>query len=1747
MKNKKIIFAILIFVFGIAGIFSGMRFDFSKVVLASSVNASVWDGNEQSELPSANDYFFDDSSNKIYIRSAKGFSYFSYLTNLANGGKNFKATTIYLETDIDLNGHEWLPIGTGNCFEGVFDGQGHYVYNLKCSEATATNIALFAQISNVATIKNLHLRNVEISNFAVEDAFVAGLVADLAGGTIESCSVQGKISAGQTAAIGGLVAQASNATISKSATMVQVESSYIAARDYEIGVGGLIGLATGTTISQCANKLYNEKESVVGTSNNYVGGLIGLAENVTISNSYNMASLQGSSQNAGGLIGRNVGQSSISNCYNAGAVEGGTYRAGLVGYIKNVSAVSASDVEMNFTNSFNVGVVNGATNAVLDQFNQTNTATYLYCLGNDNGYATASGKVFYDKGDSISETIATDKYEEIYKLGEIAMSRGFYSQERYFGISSVWDFSNVWAISPSMNIVPKYVKKTIKDESGQDILVTERKTFSYPYLLEVEHSSNANNDTSYSNVYRENADDIAPPSLLGSGTKEDPYQIRTAGDMGYLSFNYNLDRDGDGNIDCLQAGSYFALQNDIDLSGRTWKAIGDETTPFQGVFDGNGFKISGMSCSLHEDFGYHGLFGITQDAVIKNLRVGDVSFVGEGKNVSGVLIAKAKAGTYLINCKNEVTNSRVNAVGQVDSADAPLRVYYGKFNSTSEGYKDDSTLLKLDGLSVEYGYDVTIQTAGGIVYAASGDMYRGEYHILFNADETQTRPLKTKSRNKTEDARTDADYIDLTYGSNTAQGAASANSVAWLPKLSTRQGKTDIIVKKGFKLLSYRYYDKIGGQNINTEASGDSIDATKNILSGLYAQFINGGYSAGGIDKTNAVKISVVYNEYEQRKFDTILTGYESNSLWQAPSGDVYIDYYYEYDSFLGEKPAVFKTPTSNGKTLRSGQFGVVGLYKNFGSGGYVDRIDQTNPNFVNTTSTYYADWRGTSANNNTIKIVFHATAEQFAGNIDFNEDPIFAHNAVSIKLFDRQGGEDGSSLPKLVKVEDGVISADGKTLTVEFAFSNIYSDKAEDYLQPTISFARGYGFADMEGEYARFSCTANRSDLNFGNYFIEGVAANQHQNLTNSQLNNYQFKHLTGDFVLDVYVRREYNQTNSVIISQDVDFAIGPNVLTDLTKVSLVRNDGTKVSLSALAGNPEGMGEVNFGFDFVGKKVILSDELTVTTTGGVNVVSDLSFALPDNYYSTLADGKLSLKMIVSESSEERYFMFELAGSETDSKFDDKLVFYETTAGWYPIEYLVDEHYENVNGIAKRTLGAYAKTDFVSLFEVADLSGSKIEVSPASNYPVPEEGEIQNPEDIQYSLTKIYATLGAEDGSGNVDVLKKGMMTFSDFIAFGKDAENNGVSDISIISEYTNAIFEVILVDENGNEFDSSVSSRLPRVQSLYEWPLGETDVINAFEIDVVSSDYYRFNADEKNGALAWGQNIRIAVDKQSLSLDTLDPSDAEGNKKAFANQEALDFYVDQINNCKLNSTQLVLPNVENDANDTKANTYIIKIKASDIKDNGFVAGKYFIYLSCAEVKYSLQAQARFVEIGQEWAFGDEESDFEENSFKQEREKADIQFEIRVEGENYSLDEDGKGEVAIRFDDNVSIQTGVGDNKGYEFYDWYVVGTDFRGYSKTGDFGGTDLALNAGGSFVYEKYYRLGERNIETHYDKTIKFYAVYRKKQVTISFAADTGENGSAIVLDYNGALGDSREVLISSLKLDGLLELEGKDSVYN
>ena len=155
---------------------------------------SNWDGKAMDAS------WYDEAEVYFEISTA---SELAGLTSLVNNGTTFAGKTIELGANLDLNNHEWTPIGSAAAdhgFMGNFDGNGYTIKNLKITSITPdadgyVYAGLFGvtegtDANNENYIKNLTIENVSID---LEGHIVAAAIAYPYYTTLENIKVKGNV------------------------------------------------------------------------------------------------------------------------------------------------------------------------------------------------------------------------------------------------------------------------------------------------------------------------------------------------------------------------------------------------------------------------------------------------------------------------------------------------------------------------------------------------------------------------------------------------------------------------------------------------------------------------------------------------------------------------------------------------------------------------------------------------------------------------------------------------------------------------------------------------------------------------------------------------------------------------------------------------------------------------------------------------------------------------------------------------------------------------------------------------------------------------------------------------------------------------------------------------------------------------------------------------------------------------------------------------------------------------------------------------------------------------------------------------------------------------------------------------------------------------------------------------------------------------------------------------------------------
>ena len=227
------------------------------------------------------------------------------IAELVNGGKT--DINITLDTNIDLTGKDWTPIGTSfrNKYTGTFDGGGHTIKGL----TVTTNdqfVGLFGSIGYAGTVKNVMMEDVQITSNRSLD--FAGGVAGYSDGTIENCSVSGSVSG--TVYVGGVVGAQWEGSITGCSSSATVKGT--------VEVGGVAGETNSSaTLTACyatgnVTIEINPRKNIAG------GSLVGFNAGSSVLACYatgNVASTGSSTGKVyiGGFLGGNY--ATVTACY----------------------------------------------------------------------------------------------------------------------------------------------------------------------------------------------------------------------------------------------------------------------------------------------------------------------------------------------------------------------------------------------------------------------------------------------------------------------------------------------------------------------------------------------------------------------------------------------------------------------------------------------------------------------------------------------------------------------------------------------------------------------------------------------------------------------------------------------------------------------------------------------------------------------------------------------------------------------------------------------------------------------------------------------------------------------------------------------------------------------------------------------------------------------------------------------------------------------------------------------------------------------------------------------------------------------------------------------------------------------------------------------------------------------------------------------------------------------------------------
>ena len=303
---------------------------------------------------------------------------------LASKGIYAESDEVKLGADIDLDGYSWTPVPS---FKGIFDGQGHKIYNFTISSTD----------QYVGFIGTLGSSNAE-----------EAVLKDVVFGSSDGSTYDGSSSITITGArsgwtYGGVVGYAQKKTLVSGVTSFMPVTA-AASVTGKHGIGGIVGVgdggsSNGITITGCHNYgAVTDNSASETTENSAIGGILGSTDgsHTTISNCVNHAAIQNNCigvSRLGGIVGKAWDANcTIDNCSNEGNI---TNNAASVTDKASSwdNAVGVGGVLGAFTNKSGGLLVNKCSNSGAICFKAATNGSYRQAFGGVVGLVTYAGTI----------------------------------------------------------------------------------------------------------------------------------------------------------------------------------------------------------------------------------------------------------------------------------------------------------------------------------------------------------------------------------------------------------------------------------------------------------------------------------------------------------------------------------------------------------------------------------------------------------------------------------------------------------------------------------------------------------------------------------------------------------------------------------------------------------------------------------------------------------------------------------------------------------------------------------------------------------------------------------------------------------------------------------------------------------------------------------------------------------------------------------------------------------------------------------------------------------------------------------------------------------------------------------------------------------------------------------------------------------------------------------------------------------
>ena len=536
----------------------------------------------------------------------------------ADAGINYK-----LNADIDLASYtDWEPIGvyleTPIPFQGVFDGNGFSISNLKV-EGYRDYAGLFGYIDK-GVVKNLTVKDPVLEISMIDENYIGSIAGYAFGAQIRDVIIENPVitldSGYGNTFMGGVVGYLDGDSTYKSiAAGIEV-------------FGGSVTITNGFHVEATHNYL-GGGDIIGGVA--YLGGVAGAGVYSNIGNATVYDTAINVSQGTGSAI----------EIYQLGV-------GGIAGYSSAVTSVEPGEAGMCLINDFSSAVIH--VDAAITSFHGSGNKIGGICgwVNEDNAINN-----FYIGSLSMFGVLDAGSYTVSHNyrtnaIGAIVTEYNVnYDPVGTHNYSDMIDVLNDVSAGKGMKIAA--------DAINTDMSYGAFESFHRLKMWETKTILGKANTPFLCHYY----------PFHGAGTETDPYLIEKNWQLAVLAELVVF-----GTAPYADAGVYYSLKNDIDISGYCewnpvpfalgsgWRPIGSNSKPFKGNFDGGGHKISNLSASLPGlgvgEVRFYGLFGVIDGGTVKNLTVsGEVLLTG-GQGDIGGLAGRIQNDSVIENCGSGV-------------------------------------------------------------------------------------------------------------------------------------------------------------------------------------------------------------------------------------------------------------------------------------------------------------------------------------------------------------------------------------------------------------------------------------------------------------------------------------------------------------------------------------------------------------------------------------------------------------------------------------------------------------------------------------------------------------------------------------------------------------------------------------------------------------------------------------------------------------------------------------------------------------------------------------------------------------------------------------------------------------------------------------------------------------------------------------------------------------------------------------